>query len=37
MARWPVWTVPAGQGGGEEIDEVGAVHAEGGVPARGNQ
>jgi hypothetical protein len=25
---------PGGQVGGEEIDEVGAVHAEGGVPAR---
>ena len=29
-----MWTMPARQSGGEEIDEVGAVHAEGGVPAR---
>ena len=35
LQRWPVWTRAGRQGIGQHIDEVGAVHAEGRVPARG--
>ncbi len=35
MPRWPVRTTPVGQCARQHLDEVGAMHAEGGVPARG--
>ena len=35
VARCPVCTTPGGKRCGQYLDEVGAVHAEGGVPARG--
>ena len=32
-ARWPQWTDPGGQCFGKEVDEVGAMHSKGRVPA----